>query len=95
MLNESIVSTGTPHDIFSNPELLKEYNLDAPDPLKLFRMLECFGYSCKQHPLSVNESAEDLITSMKENDNNIKLQMDDDAYENIKQLLNLYNYYPL
>ncbi|ADI74728.1 ABC transporter related protein [Methanohalobium evestigatum Z-7303] len=94
VLNEKIVASGTPHDIFSNPELLKQFNLEAPDPLKIFRMLECFGYDSKNHPLSINEAAENLINAMQENGDVMNLQMDKDAYENIKQLVNLYTYHP-
>ncbi|ADE37158.1 energy-coupling factor ABC transporter ATP-binding protein [Methanohalophilus mahii] len=89
VLNQTVVAEGTPYEIFSNKELLAGHNLESPDTLQLFHMLAHLGYRCNQHPLSVNEAAENLIYTMEKNNNLIQLNMNSSAYENIKQLTKL------
>ena len=89
VLNQTVVAEGTPYEIFSDKELLAAQNLESPDTLQLFYMLAHLGYSCNQHPLSVNEAAENLICTMQQNNNLIQLNMNSSAYENIKELTKL------
>src|SRR5690606_13899045 len=57
VLNTTIVADGDVHSIFSDSELLKENNLEAPEAYKLFRIMCCYGYACcNALPLSVADA---------------------------------------
>lgn len=56
---------GTPRDVFSNVERLKELGLDVPQTVELFKELEKCGINIRHNVLTVDEAVDCLIDYIK------------------------------
>lgn len=43
-------------DVLLDGDLLEEADLTTPDVVQLFELLGCFGYDCKDLPLSIDDA---------------------------------------
>ncbi|MCC2508859.1 energy-coupling factor ABC transporter ATP-binding protein [Methanimicrococcus blatticola] len=86
VLNKRIIETGTPRDIFSNPGLLEENNLEASDIFKFFQLLSSIGFDCEELPLSFDEAVEEILTQMEESGGHIHLHTHDHSHEEMIKL---------
>lgn len=59
VLDKSLLFEGTPKELFSRPELIERANLDVPEIVRLFHLLEI-----DEIPMSVEEAA-DIIKRWK------------------------------
>lgn len=73
VLNKKIIETGTPREIFSNPSLLEENNLEASDIFKFFQLLTTIGFDCDDLPLSFDEAVNEIYRQIKEGGGHIHL----------------------
>lgn len=92
VLNRSIVAEGTPREIFSDPVLLKENNLDAPDIFKFFKIMECFGGDCSQVPMSIDESVRELTKSIEVLEGKMCLQVHETTHDMVKKVITSYRH---
>ncbi|AKB24268.1 ATPase component NikO of energizing module of nickel ECF transporter [Methanosarcina sp. MTP4] len=90
VLNREIVAEGSPREIFSDFNLLRENKLDAPDVFKLFKVLSCFGYNCDNLPLCIDEAVNEVINSI-ERDGHIHLHMHEHTHSAVKEIMNNYS----
>ncbi|WNY28238.1 Vitamin B12 import ATP-binding protein BtuD [Methanimicrococcus stummii] len=92
VLNRKIIETGTPRDIFSNPNLLEENNLEASDIFKFFRLLSTLGFDCEELPLSFDEAVNEILKQMEESGGHIHLHTHDYSHEHILKLREQFQY---
>ncbi len=92
VLNKTIVTEGTTREIFSDPQLLRENNLDAPDIFKFFKIMKCFGGKCEELPMSIDESVKELTRSIEELDGGMRLQIHDSTHDKIKEIIISYKH---
>lgn len=93
VLNRKIVAEGNPREIFSNSELLKMNNLEAPDVFKLFKVLTCFGYDCDTLPMSIDEAVEFLTRTIESGSGHIHLHIHEHTHEEVQEFLHSYNHH--
>nr|WP_321497180.1 ABC transporter ATP-binding protein [uncultured Methanolobus sp.] len=93
VLNKRIVAEGSPRDIFSDWSLLNENNLEAPDVFKLFKVLNCFGYSSDDLPLSFDEAVEILTKTIEGTEGHIHLHVHEHTHKEISRVMNSYNHH--
>ncbi len=93
VLNKRIIGEGTPREIFSDVNLLKEANLEVPEILKLFEVLKCFGYNCEELPLSIDEAIEDLTRTVETEGGHIHLHIHEHTHDEIKEFRNKYEHH--
>lgn len=86
ILNKRIVAEGTPRQIFMDSRLLKETNLEVPAVTYLFELLCCFGYDCKNLPLSIEEATEHLTKTIETAGGHIHLHIHEHTHTQIKEL---------
>ncbi|MDV0447334.1 Vitamin B12 import ATP-binding protein BtuD [Methanosarcinaceae archaeon Ag5] len=86
VLNERIIETGTPREIFSNIKLLQENNLEAPEVFKLFQLLSCIGFDCEELPLNFEESVDEILKQIESGEGHIHLHSHEETHEHIHQL---------
>lgn len=92
VLNKRIIETGTPRDIFSNPNLLEENNLEASDIFKLFRLLASIGFDCEELPLSFDEAVNEILKQMEESGGHIHLHSHGHSHEDMIKLRKEFQY---
>ncbi|TGC07279.1 energy-coupling factor ABC transporter ATP-binding protein [Methanolobus halotolerans] len=93
VLNRRIVAEGSPRKIFSDWELLRENNLEAPDVFKLFKVLNCFGYSSDDLPLSFDEAIQILTRTIEGKDGHIHLHVHEHTHKELSDVVNSYNHH--
>ena len=93
VLNQEIIAEGSPREIFSDWQLLKRNNLEAPDVFKLFKVLSCFGYNCNELPLSLDESVNELIQTIGNSEDHIHLHMHEHTHNAVKEIMDSYNHH--
>jgi cobalt/nickel transport system ATP-binding protein len=93
VLNRRIVAQGSPREIFSDWELLKTNNLEAPDVFKLFKVLNCFGYSSDDLPLSFDEAVEVLTKTIEGREGHVHLHIHEHTHKEISTLMQSYNHH--
>jgi cobalt/nickel transport system ATP-binding protein len=93
VLNKRIVAEGSPRDIFSDWSLLNENNLEAPDVFKLFKVLNCFGYSSEDLPLSFDEAVEILTKTIEGTEGHVHLHIHEHTHKEISDVMNSYNHH--
>jgi len=92
VLNKRIIASGTTREIFSNIDLLKKTNLEIPEILKLFKVLNAFGYNCKDLPLSIDEAIEQLTRTIETEGGHIHLHIHKHTHQNLKNLKDSFNH---
>ncbi|MGM0770301.1 MAG: energy-coupling factor ABC transporter ATP-binding protein [Halobacteriota archaeon] len=92
VLNRSIVAEGTTRDIFSDPVLVKENNLDAPDIFKFFKIMNCFGGTHSQTPMSIDESVEELTKSIEELEGKMSLHVHENTHNMVNDVISSYKH---
>jgi len=82
ILNKTIVADGTPSEVFSDVRLLEENNLDVPEICKVFSILNCYGCTCEEQPLTLPGAARMLNGLIETNGGTVTLGRTDatDAY---------------
>ena len=75
VLNRTIVREGTVRELFLDPGLLEENNLDVPEITKLFRLLVSFGYDPGNLPLSVDQAIARLTRTLDESGGHFHLHL--------------------
>lgn len=60
VLEREIIAEGTVREMFLNEEVLRKANLDVPNLSRLFRLLESFGFPCKNLPLTMDDAVRSL-----------------------------------
>lgn len=93
VLNKGIIAEGSPMEIFSDWDLLKENNLEAPDIFKFFKVLNCFGYNCEELPLSFDEAVEVLTKTIEKEDGHVHLHIHEHTHANVKDVMHSYNHH--
>ncbi|WNY27204.1 ABC transporter ATP-binding protein [Methanolapillus ohkumae] len=86
VLNERIIETGTPREIFSDIRLLQNNNLEAPEVFKLFQLLSCIGFNCEELPLNFEEAVNEILSQIKNGEGHIHLHSHSESHEHIHQL---------
>jgi energy-coupling factor transport system ATP-binding protein len=66
MDNGRILTQGTPREVFSQVQLLKEHKLDVPQATELVWRLRKEGFDIKECPLSVEECVSTLESALKQ-----------------------------
>ena len=89
VLNKKIVAEGIPREIFMDFDLLRKNGLDAPEIMKLFYVLECFGYDCDELPLSIDEAIQELTRVVETRDGHIHLHIHEHTHKNMEKLRKL------
>ncbi|MCP1714543.1 cobalt/nickel transport system ATP-binding protein [Methanocalculus alkaliphilus] len=93
VLNTTIVADGDAHTIFSDGGLLKANNLEAPEIYKLFRILDCYGYTCcHKHPLSTTDAPSAFDASLEENGGSIHLRKSESTGDKIQKVMDTFEY---
>lgn len=92
VLNRSIVAEGPTRDIFSDPVLVKENNLDAPDIFKFFKIMKCFGGDCGQTPMSIDESVKELTKAIEALEGKMSLQIHESTHEMVNDVITSYSH---
>ncbi|AKB85653.1 energy-coupling factor ABC transporter ATP-binding protein [Methanococcoides methylutens] len=92
VLNRSIVAEGTTREIFSDPILVKENNLDAPDIFKFFKIMNCFGGAHSQTPMSIDESVEELTRAIEALEGKMSLQVHENTHDMVDEVISSYKH---
>lgn len=92
VLNRSIVAEGTTREIFSDPVLIKENNLDAPDIFKFFKIMKCFGGIHSQTPMSIDESVEELTKAIEALEGKMSLHVNEDTHDMVNDVISSYRH---
>lgn len=93
IINQEIVAEGTPREIFSDWELLKENDLEAPDVFKMFKVLTCFGYGCEELPLSLNEAVTELTKTIENSEGHVHLHIHEHTHSQVQKYMHNYNHH--
>jgi cobalt/nickel transport system ATP-binding protein len=86
VLDKTIVAEGTPREILLDLVLLKKTNLETPSIAVLFEMLRCFGYDCKDLPLSMDEAVTHLTKTLEIGSGHAHLHVHEHTHDEIKDL---------
>jgi cobalt/nickel transport system ATP-binding protein len=92
VLNKKVIAEGTAQEIFSDGAMMKANNLEVPEVFKLFEMLRCFGYNCKELPLLMDEAIEHLTRTAEVNGGHIHLHIHEHTHDEIKKLKSKYEH---
>ncbi len=92
VLNTSIVAEGTPHEIFSDGDLLKANNLEAPETYKLFCIMGCYGYRCDDPPLSAGDAPRALDRSMEVQGGEVRLRKHETTADEVREVLGTFEH---
>lgn len=93
VLNKRVIAEGTVQEIFSDGTLMKANNLGVPEVFKLFEVLRCFGYNCKELPLSIDEAIEHLTRTVEVNGGHIHLHIHEHTHDEVKKLRSKYEHH--
>ncbi|MHA1730661.1 MAG: energy-coupling factor ABC transporter ATP-binding protein [Promethearchaeota archaeon] len=86
VLDGTVVAEGSTREIFSNPRLLKDANLEIPEILKLFQVLTAFGYNCEDLPLSIDEAIAQLTSTIETGGGHIHLHIHEHTHDELKAI---------
>ncbi|MHA1584484.1 MAG: energy-coupling factor ABC transporter ATP-binding protein [Promethearchaeota archaeon] len=86
ILSKNIIESGTTREIFSNIKLLKDTNLEIPEILKLFKVLNAFGYNCEKLPLSIDEAIDQITQTIETDGGHIHLHIHEHTHKRLKAL---------
>jgi len=92
VLNKKVIAEGTAQEIFSDGAMMKANNLEVPEVFKLFEMLRCFGYNCKELPLLMDEAIEHLTRTAEVNGGHIHMHIHEHTHDEIKKLKSKYEH---
>ncbi len=92
VLNKKIMAEGSPREIFSDSQLLKENKLEVPEVFKLFEVLNCFGYNCEHLPLSIEDAIEELTRTIETGDGHIHLHIHEHTHDDVEKLRHKYEH---
>ncbi|MFP3945928.1 MAG: energy-coupling factor ABC transporter ATP-binding protein [Archaeoglobaceae archaeon] len=92
VLNKKMVAEGSPREIFSNSQLLKENKLEVPEVFKLFEVLNCFGYNCEHLPLSIEDAIEELTRTIETAEGHIHLHIHEHTHDDVQKLKKKYDH---
>lgn len=68
LVDGELVAEGTPKEIFAQPEILEQANLEVPIVTELFQELEKEGYNMNDdYPLTIDEAKEKFLELLKKN----------------------------
>ena len=87
ILNKTVIADGTPADIFSDLSLLEENNLDIPEICKVFSILDCYGCTCEEPPLTIPGAARVLDGMIEQNGGSVTLGRTDATDAFVKDLV--------
>lgn len=93
VLEKTIIGEGTLRQIFSDFNLLRKANLEAPEVFKLFEVLKCFGYSCQKLPLSMEEAIQHLTNTITTSGGHMHLHIHEHTHSDTAKLKNRYNHH--
>ena len=93
VINKTVLACGTPRDIFTDIDLLKKANLEIPQVMKLFRVLECFGYNCEKLPLSIDDAIEELTKTIETEGGHIHLHIHEHTHSELKKLKSKFDHH--
>ena len=63
-----LIAEGTPKEIFSQPDILKQANLEVPIVTELFQKLEAEGFDMENdYPLTIDEAKDKFIELLNKN----------------------------
>ncbi len=93
ILDHKIIAEGTPRQIFSDADLLKKTNLEAPKITMLFEILTCFGYNCNDLPLSIDEAITHLTQSIETKGGHMHLHIHEHTHNEIKKITKKYGHH--
>jgi cobalt/nickel transport system ATP-binding protein len=93
VLNRRIVAEGSPREIFSDWELLRTNSLEAPDVFKLFKVLNCFGYSSDDLTLSFDEAVQILTKTIEGKEGHIHLHIHEHTHKELSDVIHSYNHH--
>ncbi|MFO7967316.1 MAG: ABC transporter ATP-binding protein [Archaeoglobaceae archaeon] len=92
VLNKKMIAEGSPREIFSDSQLLKENKLEVPEVFKLFEVLKCFGYNCEHLPLSIEDAIEELTRTIETGDGHIHLHIHEHTHDDVEKLRHKYEH---
>ncbi len=72
---------------------MKANNLEVPEVFKLFEVLRCFGYSCEELPLSIDEAIEHLTRTAEVNGGHIHMHIHKHTHDEVKKLRSEYEHH--
>ncbi len=93
VLNRTVMACGTPREIFTDIELLKKANLEIPQIMRLFRVLECFGYNCEKLPLSIDEAIAELTRTVETEGGHIHLHIHEHTHSELEKLKSRFDHH--
>jgi len=94
ILNKTMIGEGTMREVLLNKSLLQEANLIPPDVVQLFELLGCFGYDCRDLPLSMDEAVAHLTRTIETADGkHIHLHIHEHTHEKIEEVRGRYNHH--
>jgi len=85
VLNKTIISEGTPREIFLNTALLDSENLDIPDISAIFNLLSCFGYDPANLPLTTGDAIEHLTKTIETGEGHIHLHFHEHTHDRLEE----------
>ncbi|VUT28291.1 MAG: putative ABC transporter ATP-binding protein [Candidatus Syntrophoarchaeum sp. GoM_oil] len=94
VLNKTMIGEGTVRDVLLDAKLLEGANLTTPDVVQLFELLGCFGYDCKDLPLSIDEAVTHLTNTIGTAEGkHIHLHIHEHTHEAIKNVRGKHNHH--
>ncbi|WP_296884699.1 ATP-binding cassette domain-containing protein [uncultured Methanobrevibacter sp.] len=68
MVDGNLIAEGTPRDIFSQPDILKQANLEIPIVTELFQQIKAEGLDIGgEYPLTIEEAKQRFLTLLNKN----------------------------
>ena len=68
MVDGNLIAEGTPREIFSQPDILEEANLEIPIVTELFQQIEAEGFDIGgDYPLTIEEAKQRFLTLLNKN----------------------------
>ncbi|WP_407432052.1 ATP-binding cassette domain-containing protein [Methanobrevibacter sp.] len=68
MVDGNLIAEGTPREIFSQPDILEEANLEIPIVTELFQQIEAEGFDIGgNYPLTIEEAKQRFLTLLNKN----------------------------
>ncbi|RLG34853.1 energy-coupling factor ABC transporter ATP-binding protein, partial [Methanosarcinales archaeon] len=91
VLNRIIIGEGTVREVLLDSNLLEAANLTTPDVVQLFELLGCFGYDCKNLPLSMDEAVTHLTRTIETaNGKHVHLHIHEHTHQEIGEVREKY-----
>ena len=68
MVDGNLIAEGTPREIFSQPDILEQANLEIPIVTELFQQIEAEGLDIGgEYPLTIEEAKQRFLTLLNKN----------------------------